>query len=467
MAAVLAASPVASAHAMPPSEASATTPSRMTPVGDPCPINGRFGYASGGITICRDKVVVFAAPSDIPRRPTGGYLKRPSWYPYIHELVSGYVPSTRNCAKRPVRFTSMIVPEDELSTIVPYGGMFTAHVTPTDHAYVGINPMFEDPATRTEDDYIDVLSPAAGRVVEIHDGYRFTIDHGCGVYSVYMVVERLAGPLAQYAEEVKSRGFLAVNVPVAAGMVIGRQRDSSIDYNVFAASTWLRGLANPYSYAMGEGLKPYTADPRPFFTSRLRSLFNSQLQRTSEPRIGRIDHDVAGTAAGSWFLDGTIGYNGRLTSLVAHSSDPQVLTAPLADKACVCWGHLAIAPHWVDPSAWIVSLGSWRALDGSDADQRLIKLSPGQPSPHEITAASGMVVYQIGIPMRVDPPGWVPGPPRAPDPIGYTITSGPGVVGLLAVQVNDDGTLSLEVDLTRTEIADFPGFTSAKRIFHR
>lgn len=373
----------------------------------------------------------------------------------------------RDCKRKPVRFTSMIVPNDQLDTIVPYGGMFTTHVTPTDHVYAGIKPLNIPVADRTEQDFIPVMSPASGRVIEIFDGHRITIDHGCGVYSILMVVDRLAGPLAAYADEIKAAGYLSVDVPVRAGQAIGMQRDHAIDFNVFASSTWLSGLANPYSYAFGEAWKPYTADPRPYFTPPLRDLFTSRLQRVSEPRIHRIDHDVIGTAAGSWFLDGTIGYSGRLIADVAGSADPTVNTRPIIGKACSCWSHLSMARHWVDPTAWILSIGSWSTLDGSDADQRMLRIPEGGLSPEDVTAASGTVVYEIVQPMRIDPDGWTPGPPGAPDPIGYRLTPGPGVIGLLALRVNAEGTLTMELDLAHTRVTEFAGFTSAQRTYHR
>lgn len=438
-----------------------------TPVGRSCSEEGAFGYASGGITVCRKKRVVFAAPSDIPDAPRGGHARRPDWYPRLQQLMPARTSVTRDCKRKPVRFTSMIVPHDELDTIVPYGGMFTTHVTPTDHAYVGIRAMSIPVAQRTEEDFIPVMSPAGGRVIEIYAGHRITIDHGCGVYSILMVVDRLSGPLAKYAQRVKRSGYVSVDVPVAAGEVVGMQRDHAIDFNVFASGTWLRGLANPYSYAFGEAWKPYTTDPRAYFTVPLGQLFTGMLQRVSEPRIHRIDHDVAGAAVGSWFLAGTIGYSGRRVADVAGSADPTVNTRPLADKACSCWSHLSVTRHWVDPAVWIVSLGSWAAMDGSDADQRMLVIPDGTPAPEEVTEATGTVIYPIVQPVRVDPDGWVPGAPGAPDPIGYRLVPGPGVLGLLALRVNSDGTLTMELDLTHTQVSDFAGFSAAQRTYHR
>lgn len=49
--------------------------------------------------------------------------------------------------------------------------------------------------------------------------------------------------------------------------------------------------------------------------------------KTSSPRVGKLDHDVIGTAAGNWFLDGTFGYGGNFNSV--YEKQHQLL---LADK---------------------------------------------------------------------------------------------------------------------------------------
>ena len=71
-----------------------------------------------------------------------------------------------------------------------------------------------------------------------------------------------------------------------------------------------------------------------------------------------------------------------------------------------------------------------------------------QPTPDQLTSADGVVVYGIadgqrladdGTPIQMDPAN-----PGAPMPIGYTIGMGPAF-GSVALQVNGDGTLSVEL----------------------
>ena len=56
---------------------------------------------------------------------------------------------------------------------------------------------------------------------------------------------------------------------------------------------------------------------------------------------------------------------------------------------------------------------------------------------------------------------------ESPAPIGYDLVPGQAVLGLVAVQVNADETLTVEVMPGATDPATFKGFTATKRIYRR
>jgi hypothetical protein len=437
-----------------------------TRVGESCTIDGAIGNGGGGPVIC-DGTWRYLMSDDVPAAPTGGYQARPDWYPTLAQIFNR---PDATCPPSEVEFTTSVLPVESIVASVPYGLMIGDHVTPIDHGYLGIASLAKDPATLTDADYVPVTSPADGTIIEVSSlgsptSHRVVIDHGCNVFTVYMVVNRLAGVLESYADQVDSGGYVRVELPVHAGDVFGEQRDNPMDFNVFAGTTWLNGFAQPMSYAYGETWKPYTTDPLPFFSADLRPTYERAMQRTVEPRWGKIDHDVIGAAAGNWFLEGTIGYNGQQIDDV-RSATTEIQGGPVPGKNGYSWSHLSFAPHWVVPDQWIASFGIWTDPNG-DFRQFLIDVQSGQPTPDQLTASSGVVVYRLTDWQVLD----ASGAPfahqnRMPEPVGYTIAPAQ-VQGLVAVQVNDDGTITVETMAGVEDATAFAGFTDASRTYHR
>ena len=229
-----------------------------------------------------------------------------------------------------------------------------------------------------------------------------------------------------------------------------------LDFNIFDGTQWLSGFVNPYSYLTGDTWKPYTADYLQFFTDDIRTAMEKQLQRTSAPRIGKIDQDIAGTAAGNWFLAGTNGYGGNL--MTAYENATTQVMGSVLGKNTYAWNHLAIARHEVDTSKWILSTGWYKDSKGDPA-QFLINLTAGQVAPDKLTASSGVVIYTLSQYSYIYPPGT---PARVdgsaePYPVGYTLGSGTSL-GSLVIQVNNDNSLSIEFG---------SAFTSDKRTYNR
>jgi len=436
-------------------------------LGMSCSKDGVFGLVDGALAICANAKVRYALQTDIPATPLGGYKVRPSWYPTLAQQFGEAEPT---CAPSSIKFTSPVIPLDQIAPIIPYGAMIGGHVTPIDHAYLGVKSLYKAPASRTESDYISVTSPADGTITELSSlgsptSHRVVIRHGCNLVSVYMVLNRPSGVLAPYAAELASKGSVNVNVAIKAGQEFGQQRDNALDFNVFDGTSWLSGFANPFSYTSQDQTKPYTANPLPFFTPAIQAAYEAQLQRATGNRIGKIDYDVIGAASGNWFLDGTIGYSGNLITTYKNATS-LVMGGSVAGKNDYSWSHLAIAPEPVDTTKWIFSTGWWTNPDG-DATQVMINIGGGQVTPDKLTAASGLVAYQLVTFVANDPLGAPAGGPgyNAPHAVGYTVGAGM-VRGVVGLQVNADGSLSVEINTVMSSASQFTAFTVAKRTYH-
>ena len=224
-------------------------------------------------------------------------------------------------------------------------------------------------------------------------------------------------------------------------------------------AAWLSGFVAPFSYAEGEASKPYTVDPWPYFSPDLEAAYQASMQRIVPPRWGRIDQDVPGTAAGNWFLDGTVGYSGKSTETFRNATAP-LSGGPVEGKNSYAWSHLAVARHWVQPDKWIFSTGWWKDERG-DPGQWLIDVPAGKPEPSALTPESGVVVYRLQHVGTTAPPT-----NQAPMPINYDVV-GWATEGIVAMQVNADGTLTIEPVPGQQDPASFTGFSFAKRVYRR
>jgi hypothetical protein len=79
-----------------------------------------------------------------------------------------------------------------------------------------------------------------------------------------------------------------------------------------------------------------------------------------------------------------------------------------------------------------------------------------------------MVVYKLAQLSYTPPSGVAANPPgsMAPWPVGYTVITG-SEKGVVALQINTDGTLSVELNTSITSISGFTAFTAAKRTYNR
>lgn len=425
-----------------PTNPTPNTPSTMAQVGAACDTPGGTIFVNE-LYVCKNGKWGYPVPGDLAIPSDGS---KPAWYPGLDVSMRQPAPT---CASNTIQFTHSFLPIDQLDASIPYGAMIYDHVTPIDHAYIGIKTLQKAENTRTEADYLPITAPADGTIIEVGSlgsptSHRVIISHGCGVYTVYMVVNRLTGVLASVAAQVESQSYVPLSQPIKAGEEFGQQRDNPLDFNVWASDRWLTGFANPLSYVYAETWKPYTADPTPFFTPEIATALTNVMQRTSEPHWGKIDHDIAGTASGNWFLAGTLGYSGRAIADYATATAPIRGDQPGNTKFYSA-GHLSIAPHQVAPRTWVFSAGWWNDRNG-DPRQAYLVIAEGQKTPDQITYADGVVVYGLADAAILDAAGkpWNPTNQMTPMPVGYTLGLGQAW-GSVALQVNGDGSLSVEL----------------------
>jgi len=279
--------------------------------------------------------------------------------------------------KERVRLTAAPADPNDLAYIFPLGLMTGAHVTPVDHQYYYWDDM-QAPLRR-----YPVRSPAEGYVVVVEyleNDYRVVIEHSCDVYSIFIHLEKLDGPLADINDMVSWGKPHYSRVPVKAGETIAFDGGTAgFDFSVHDNAVVLPGFVNPASY-VAEPWKIHTVDPYDYFEEPVRSQLLTRNLRQVEPLGGKIDHDIRGRLAGNWFVEGTNGYQG-----ITHTDTP---IKP--DQQIGYWNtHLAIAPDPIDPSTVIVSLG-W--FDGGSAQ---LAVREPDPLPAEVSVDTGLVRYEL------------------------------------------------------------------------
>lgn len=277
--------------------------------------------------------------------------------------------SRGECAPRDkVRFTAAPADPDDLSHIFPYGLMTGSHVTPTDHQYY-----FWATMDASVERY-PVRSPGDGVVVEVdYQGgdYRVIIEHSCDVYTIWILLQQLAGPLAHLDGAMSDRPHTFDRIPVKAGEVIAYDGGTpGFDFSVHDGRVVLSGYVCPESYA-SEPWKVHTADPYNYFDEPIRSELLAKNVRRAAPLGGKIDHDADGRLIGNWFVEGTNGYAG-------------------AGQPGGYWqGHLAIAPDPVDPRTIIVSMPDF----GDRREQ--VAIACLDPHPADVSVETGLVEYEL------------------------------------------------------------------------
>lgn len=346
------------------------------------------------------------------------------------------------CTGKGGRLTAPLVDASQLSHIYPYGAMHLAHITPVDHMYFFYPEQSQTPVAAGS--YL-VTSPANGTIVSIQmldSDFRLVLEISCDLDVILIHMQELKGPLARYNS--LGRGQSSNDrVAVKAGELIADDSGSpGFDFSLHDDRVTLKGLLKPESYE-AESWKVHTVDPARYWTPAIWSKLAAKLLRTAAPRVGKIDYDVKGTASGSWFQQGTNGYQGV-------QSQPKIVKP--TDMRGYWDTHLALARDPVDPSAIVISTGDY---DGCACQFAVVG---NRPAPEKVTAASGIVVYALAKRVLIDPETGQPIQDESRPPIGYKVRPSSVVAGLIAVRVNRDGTLTVEKLPGVTDPAQFTGF---------
>jgi len=283
------------------------------------------------------------------------------------------------CQDQNIAFTSPPLKMEDLGYIRPMGAMLDAHVTPTDHVYVG--PVKTD----VPDNTYPVLMPSDGKVVLVgrmpeefvgdrkdvklaQEDHRIVITHNCRYSSIYIHVHKLSDAVKKQVGDIKPNENKNISVDLKAGDVVGYIGGSTFDWTLTDAQTKLTGYITPDLYK-NESWKINTISPFDLYTGELKSQMEAKSIRTVPPVGGKIDYDQPGKLIGNWFRSGTNGYAG-------------------ANRERYWDGHLAVVPDYIDPTYSVVSIGNWQGA----AQQFAVK---DRTNPANVSAQNGMVKFEL------------------------------------------------------------------------
>ena len=357
----------------------------------------------------------------------------------------------------PVQLSVSPMRIEDTAMLIPHGLMVGGHVTPIDHGY------FEPKDRQAGRDAYEVRSWADGEVVQIQhrtqgpednpqaggkkSEYRLVITHSCTFLTYFDLITSLAPELQSAFDRAgaeKSGGQSAkVRIPVKAGQLLGRIGGQTLDYAVWDTEKPLKGFLVPEHYK-AEEWKVYTGDPFEYMTEEVRNQLLAINLRTAPPVNGKIDYDQDGRLVGNWFQQGTNYYEGDRQTTQGGGQ---------------FWGgHLAVAPHHIDPDVFVVSFGNF----GGKAEQFVVV--GNAPRPEEVTVESGLIKYELTQFSMSDPNGE---PWNGMTYIrGAKVMPNQQVAGCALFQLTADRTLRME-PFPEQPCARVPGFTGQARTYER
>lgn len=340
------------------------------------------------------------------------------------------------------KLTRLPMDSQDYALILPYGLMVGGHVTPIDHQYfsptVFDSPPDTYPVYAMADSYlVDIGTrqhPGQGRNKNLTiTDYRLVFSVSCRLLYYYDLVTSLVPGLR---EQFDAAGG---NLKVLAGQVIGQIGGQTLDFAVWDMDKQLTGLLTPKLY-LGERWKLYTVDPLDYYTDEIRTTALKKYLRTAEPRSGQIDYDVDGRLIGNWFQVGTNGYAGPGGGVEGYWN-----------------GHLAVAPDYLDPTKFVVSIGNWP----SGASQ--FGVIGNAPNPATVGVASGLVKFRLGlVNYKVGNAFWDRKSIQTP----ITMVPDANEQGCFLAQLTGPRSLKAEAFKGKS-CANVSGFTSAAVIYER
>lgn len=329
------------------------------------------------------------SPVGVHAQPGGGRPSAPAVRPDGTLDLNVLWSQGRAVGRGPVRFMRSPMRVEDIERIVPYGLMIGGHVCPIDHGY------FFPKKLAPGQPHFDVMAPADGFIVLVGhrtqlagssdayapavDDYALTIEHSGTFYTQYDLLTQLdKSVLDQLGASARERfarkqvgPALHARIAVKAGQVIGKVAGRSLDFGVVNTEVRLPGFLTPALYGH-YAWRVHIVDPFDFFDEPVRGQLLALNVRKVKPWFGKIDYDVDGRLVGNWFREGSGGYPG-------DRRDPRGY-----------WmGHLAFAPHHIDPAIVVVSIGDF----GGKPRQFWVK--GNAPDPAGIGEADGPVKYEL------------------------------------------------------------------------
>ncbi len=279
------------------------------------------------------------------------------------------------CGETQTFFTVSPISQDSIRGLVGLGNLNpSGHVFPTDHIYLYMNDKNSDDIPEV----VDVSVPGHGYVTEVtiseHVSDGFT-DYGlafnpCNEYTLSFghlsaLNDGLLAHLSTLDSSLKDCStyqtggktftncrYHSVAFEMAAGQNLGQAGGNKNQFGLDLGARDLRRkpleFANNQKIDQANDMIRYTVCPIDAFEAGLRkqledrfSNYNSTVMSSAEPRCGRIDQDVVGTAQGMWFKVGASFY----------PEDP----------------HLALVHDNVDPKVGALSMGTSLGSDAQGA----------------------------------------------------------------------------------------------------
>ena len=270
-------------------------------------------------------------------------------------------------------FTISPVSPDDINNIIPLGNLNPTggHILPTDHSYVWLNP----------GDY-EIAAPADGVITEIDYGqpyndYNIYVDCTSTFEIYFNHLTKIAGWVLQQTGQAPNaaQSSIQVNIPVRAGDIIATATSVSLQQQQSAPpGTFLHGgfdmgainldvnlnLIYPNGYPVST---THAVCPLDYFEKSIQDSLYSKVQRTAEPRGGKIDFDQSGRLVGNWF-------SGEMRDIL-----------------------IAFVYDVNDPTQVRISIGGTGGTPGTGAG--LFGIAGNALDPATISVTSGSVVYTL------------------------------------------------------------------------
>lgn len=225
------------------------------------------------------------------------------------------------------------------------------HTLPTPHVYL----YWHGPGPAA---LIPVVAPGPGTIT-------FVLDQGGDT----KIMVRASPTLTWYLDHIILASGLGLGSVLTPGQTLGTTSplSAAIDLGLLD-STVVHPFVAPQRYGpdLLNAIPPWTR-----FTPELRDHFHGISNVVGPDKDGAVCFDVAGTAAGNWFLDG-----------VPDSPDAYGLPANWPKQ-------LAFARDETDPQRWRVSIG------GTITTASLFAIAVGDPEPTAITPALGLCIIRV------------------------------------------------------------------------